>query len=187
MHLDVTNLDIHQVRTHDMSTANRIQIESSPLFSSEVTFAKTSPLSSDGETLLGSRLVWCHFLCVQQRHARLHYSTGGILGIVGRSLFIAWGVGFGGFWLCHNKSHLILLKALWYLNDPPQWQSIFHSPLFILWNDLFPPTPVPFENQVISFPPSPFPKKEKLKIFRLIKLCLVPWDIWPSVNRVKFQ
>lgn len=41
MHLDVTNLDIHQVRTHDMSTANRIQIESSPLFSSEVTFAKT--------------------------------------------------------------------------------------------------------------------------------------------------
>lgn len=163
MHLDVTNLDIHQVRTHDMSTANCIQIESSPLFSSEVTFAKTSPLSSDGETLLGSRPVWCHFLCVQQRHARLHYSTGGILG-----------------------SHLIFLKALWYLNDPPQWQSIFHSPLFILWNDWFPPTPVPFENQVISFPPVPLPEK-KFKIFRLIKLCLVPWDIWPSVNRVKFQ
>ena len=120
MHLDVTNLDIHQVRTHDMSTANCIQIESSPLFSSEVTFAKTSPLSSDGETLLGSRPVWCHFLCVQQRHARLHYSTGGILGIVGRSLFIAWG----------------------------------------LWNDWFPPTPVPFENQVISFPPAPLPEKK---------------------------
>ena len=170
MHLDVTNLDIHQVRTHDMSTANCIQIESSPLFSSEVTFAKTSPLSSDGETLLGSRPVRCHFLCVQQRHARLHYSTGGILGIVGRSLFIAWGVGFGGFWLCHNKSHLILLKALWYLNDPPQWQSIFYRPMFIPWNDWFPPTPVPFENQVISFPPVPLPEKKKLKIFRLIKL-----------------
>lgn len=187
MHLDVTNLDIHQVRTHDMSTANRIQIESSPLFSSEVTFAKTSPLSSDGETLLGSRPVWCHFLCVQQRHARLHYSTGGILGIVGRSLFIAWGVGFGGFWLCHNKSHLILLKALWYLNDPPQWQSIFHSPLFILWNDWFPPPLRSFWKPSDLLSPRPPSRKKKLKIFRLIKLCLVPWDIWPSVNRVKFQ
>ena len=188
MHLDVTNLDIHQVRTHDMSTANCIQIESSPLFSSEVTFAKTSPLSSDGETLLGSRPVWCHFLCIQQRHARLHYSTGGILGIVERSLFIAWGVGFGGFWLCHNKSHLILLKALWYLNDPPQWQSIFHSPLFIPWNDWFPPPhPRSFWKPSDLLSPRPPSRKKKLKIFRLIKLCLVPWDIWPSVNRVKFQ
>ena len=50
-----------------------------------------------------------------------------------------------------------------------------------------PPPRVPFENQVISFPPVPLPEKKKLKIFRLIKLCLVPWDIWPSVNRVKFQ
>lgn len=51
----------------------------------------------------------------------------------------------------------------------------------------FPPPRVPFENQVISFPPVPLPEKKKLKIFRLIKLCLVPWDIWPSVNRGEFQ
>ena len=42
----------------------------------------------------------------------------------------------------------------------------------------FPPPPFLLKTKWSPFPPSPF---------RLIKLCLVPWDIWPSVNRVKFH
>ena len=69
---------------------------------------------------------------------------------VDRSLFITWGRGCGGFWLCHEKKspdNPIMLFNI--LMIPPlsgsNWQSIFCSPFILCWRRLISP-PVSLEN-----------------------------------------
>ena len=63
---------------------------------------------------------------------------------VDRSLFITWGRGCGGFWLCHEKKspdNPIMLFNI--LMIPPlsgsNWQSIFCSPFILCWRRLISP------------------------------------------------